>query len=64
MGHRGHLKSVAWLAPPDAAPDQVADRPVPVERRDSTLWITINRPGFKNALDLVVAALVTSASSP
>jgi enoyl-CoA hydratase len=46
---------------PDAAPDAGADRPVVVERRDSTLLITIDRPGVKNALDLAVAEGIAAA---
>jgi enoyl-CoA hydratase len=49
------------VTPPDAAPDQAADRPVQVERRDSTLLITIDRPGVKNALDLAVAEGIAAA---
>ncbi|HJZ37735.1 MAG TPA: crotonase/enoyl-CoA hydratase family protein [Solirubrobacterales bacterium] len=49
------------MTPPDAAPDAAADRPVLVERRDSTLLITIDRPGVKNALDLAVAEGIAAA---
>jgi enoyl-CoA hydratase len=49
------------VTPPEAAPDQAADRPVLVERLDSTLLITIDRPGVKNALDLAVAEGIAAA---
>jgi enoyl-CoA hydratase len=49
------------VTPTDAAPDAAADRPVLVERRDSTLLITIDRPGVKNALDLAVAEGIAAA---
>jgi enoyl-CoA hydratase len=49
------------VTPPDATPDAAADRPVLVERRDSTLLITIDRPGVKNALDLAVAEGIAAA---
>jgi enoyl-CoA hydratase len=49
------------VTPSAAAPDPAADRPVLVERRDSTLLITIDRPGVKNALDLAVAEGIAAA---
>jgi enoyl-CoA hydratase len=49
------------VTPPAAAPDPAAGRPVLVERRDSTLLITIDRPGVKNALDLAVAEGIAGA---
>jgi enoyl-CoA hydratase len=49
------------VTPPDVAPDLAADRPVLVERRDSTLLITIDRPEVKNALDLAVAEGIAAA---
>jgi enoyl-CoA hydratase len=49
------------VTPPAAASDPAADRPVLVERRDSTLLITIDRPGVKNALDLAVAEGIAAA---
>jgi enoyl-CoA hydratase len=49
------------VTPPDAASDPAAERPVLVERRGSTLLITIDRPGVKNALDLKVAEGIAAA---
>jgi enoyl-CoA hydratase len=45
----------------DAAPEFAAERPVLVERRGSTLIVTIDRPEVKNALHLGVAEGIAAA---
>jgi enoyl-CoA hydratase len=49
------------MVPPAASSDQVPGRSVVVERRGSTLLITIDRPEVKNALDLGVAEGIAAA---